>query len=383
MVVAVESLPDTFGMRALPAAALLAGCYAPSPPPGAPCVDGVCPTGLVCSPATNTCERDAVNRDGGNDDAPIDAPDASVSQYRYRRRITIQNNAAAQLATGYTVRLPLLTTLAMLVADGKVEADYADLRVIGDAGERDRIVDGTPAPPALSFSLAAPINGNTTNQTYYLYYGDPSATAAPANGNAVFALYDDFTSGISAVWQKNNGPTTTGGKLVLRASATDAIGTVAASDNVPTVSAVELVANVPNPASDPTVQPEGTFWYWFGYQRSGDFTATDPWIVWIARGKNTIKAEQLSPVGCEANCNGGDSTQNTAPHYYAIERDPSATRFYRDGALAFTATVTNTTDYSLIVRNYMAASDLQVDYVRARARITPEPTITLGAEESL
>lgn len=41
--------------------ATLVACYAPTPHPGAPCTDGVCPTGLVCSPATNTCERSAVD----------------------------------------------------------------------------------------------------------------------------------------------------------------------------------------------------------------------------------------------------------------------------------------------------------------------------------
>lgn len=375
-------------MRALLGAAMLAGCYGPSPPAGAPCIDGVCPSGLVCSPATNTCERDAVNADARVDDssiadAPIDAPDAQVSQYLYRRRITIQNNATAPLPTGFTVRVPLGGTLATLVSAGKVKADYSDLRVIGDAGDRDRIVDSSPAPGAVSFALSQPIAGNTTNQTYYLYYGDADATAAPANGNAVFTLYDDFTAGISTVWLKNDAPTTAGGKLVLRAAHTDAITTTAANDNVPIISAVEIVASVANPASDPTTVPDGTFWYWFGYQRTGDFTATDPWIVWIARAKNAIKAEQSSPVGCEMNCNGGDTVQNTSAHYFAIERDATATRFYRDGTLVYTASVMNTVDYALIVRNYMAASDLQVDFVRARARVSPDPTIMVGPEETL
>jgi len=42
-------------------------CYAPSPPTGAPCGTGGCPTPLVCSPATLTCEREPV---------AIDAPSA-------------------------------------------------------------------------------------------------------------------------------------------------------------------------------------------------------------------------------------------------------------------------------------------------------------------
>lgn len=38
------------------AIAVLSACYEPRPQPGAPCPDGVCPTPLVCSPSTRTCE---------------------------------------------------------------------------------------------------------------------------------------------------------------------------------------------------------------------------------------------------------------------------------------------------------------------------------------
>jgi hypothetical protein len=387
-------VPDTDPMRGMSAAALLmAGCFAPVPPAGAPCPDGVCPRGLVCSPASQTCERIAIDaaheipEDAAADaasDAGIDAP---ASAYLYRRRITIQNAATTALPAGFTIRLTLGTTIATLLAEGKVKADLSDLRVIGDGslGERDRIVDPAtgPAPPAVSFSLVVPIAAGATSTDYALYYGAPAADAAPANGSAVFALYDDFASGISSVWLQNDAPATSSGKLVLRAGRTDALTTNASSDGVPIVSAVELLVTVADPNSDPTTQPEGTFYYWFGYQRTGNFTATDPWILWIARGKNVVRTEQKSPVGCETECAAANLAQNTATHYYAIERDPDRTRFYRDGTLATTTTVTNSTDYSIMVRNYMATSDIQIDWIRARARVTPEPVVTLGAEQAL
>lgn len=370
------------------------GCYAPSPPSGAPCANGVCPTGLVCSPATDTCEQTATPGDGpAGDTAVVDAVvdgsmiDAPAPEYLYRRRITIQNGSASTLPIGFTIRLPLGQTLGTLVTQGKVKTDLADLRVIGDGaiGERDRIVDPAtgPAPAAVSFSLAQPIAAGATSSAYALYYGAPSATGAPANGSAVFPLFDDFTSGIKSLWLKNSAPTTDAGQLLLRANQTDALTTTAASDGVPIVSAIELIASVSNPNSDPTPQTEGTFYYWFGYQHTGDFSASDPWIVWIARAKNQVRAEQKSPVGCEMECSGPAAAQNTSPHYYAIERDPTATRFYLDGALSFTSTVTNSADYSPMIRNYSATSELRVDYIRARARVSPDPEITLAGEESL
>ncbi len=64
-------------------ALLAASCYAPSPPAGAPCgASGACPSPLVCSPATHTCERTAVDAAVASDirpdlqvlpDAPPDA----------------------------------------------------------------------------------------------------------------------------------------------------------------------------------------------------------------------------------------------------------------------------------------------------------------------
>ncbi len=374
-------------MKYLVAVVLVAGCYDPRPPAGAPCANGVCPTGLVCSPATQTCERSA--SDARPRDTPVDAPrdtiDADLSLYRYRRRITI--STTAQLPAGFTIRLALAPLLATLVAEGKVAADFSDLRVIGDGtlGERDRIVDppGGPAPAAASFSLVQAIPAATTSTDYALYYGASNAGIAPANGSAVFPVYDDFTSGIASFWLQNDGPITRNGELVLRAGHTDALATNAASDGLPIVSAIELVANVIDPTSASTVQATGSFWYWFGYQRSGDFTETDPWILWIARGKSEIHGEQKSPVGCETECDGPQVPQDTATHYYVIERDPTATRFYLDSSLSFTDSDMNTEDYSVMVRNFMATSDVDFDWIRARARVSPDPIVTLGAEETL
>jgi hypothetical protein len=62
--------------RALPATAAITGlvaCYGPTPPTGSPCGPGPCPAPLVCSPASQTCERTAVD---------AAAPDAWTSPYR-------------------------------------------------------------------------------------------------------------------------------------------------------------------------------------------------------------------------------------------------------------------------------------------------------------
>ncbi|HTL36120.1 MAG TPA: hypothetical protein VL326_23475, partial [Kofleriaceae bacterium] len=63
-------------MRGVVVVGMLAGCYSPQPHAGAPCPDGVsCPTGLVCSPATLTCETSAMPKpdSGMPADADVDA----------------------------------------------------------------------------------------------------------------------------------------------------------------------------------------------------------------------------------------------------------------------------------------------------------------------
>ena len=365
-----------------------AGCYGPSVHAGSPCsANEPCPAGLVCSPASQTCELTAAAGDGGVDDGHPDVPpDVQLGAFRYRRRLTIKNGSTTQLPEGFAIRVKLGSTLASLVAAGKVNADYSDLRVIGDVtGERDRIVDPAsgPAPPAITFALAHALDAGATTLDYALYYGDPGAGPAPANGAAVFTIYDDFTAGLATFWATNDGPATSAGQLILRAGHTDAIATTAATDKLPITSAVELVARVPVPTSDPTVQPDGTFYYWFGYQTTGSFTPSDPWILWIARGKSEVGPEQKSPVGCETGCEPTTLTQNTSPHYFAIERDPTQTRFTMDTSATIAQSVTNSEDYAVMVRNFMATSDLQVDYVRARARVAPDPVAVLGSEESL
>jgi hypothetical protein len=45
------------------------------------------------------------------------------------------------------------------------------------------------------FRTQAAISAATANGDYYLYYGNPSSGAPPADGNNIFDLYDDFNGG--------------------------------------------------------------------------------------------------------------------------------------------------------------------------------------------
>ena len=254
--------------------------------------------------------------------------------------------------------------------------------------EAPRVID--TAPPgqgrALWLALAAPIAAGASDTRYAIYYGNPAATAPPANPAQVFAFWDGFDNGtqLSAQWLSNGAPAVAGGTLTLHKNAQDAVTTVTASDNVATLSALEWRARQTDPASAGQVTADGTFWSWIGYQRSGDFTAADPWIVWIVRSATDLHAERKVPTSavCAATdaCNGPTVTPDAAYHVFRIERDAAATRYYIDGALSYNVSDPNNTDHSVMIRNYAITSDLIVDWIRARTLVTPEPAVTVGAE---
>ena len=307
--------------------------------------------------------------------------------YTYRRQLTIHNGAAAALPTGYTVRVPLDPAL---FPSGKVLANLNDVRVFGDppAGEYTRVIDATPPGQmrALWIALARPIAAGASDTSYSIYYGDASPPAPPANPAMVFPLYDGFDTGTapSSLWVANGAPTVSGGNVTLHQNGQDAITTVAASDNVPTLSAVEWRSRVTDAASAGQVTANGTFWWWAGYQRTGvDFMPADPWIVWIQRSATDLHGEQKvgGSATCASGCNAGTVTPDNNYHWYRVERNAAATRFYIDGVLSAPAiSDANGVDYSIMLRNWAVTSDLVVDWVRARALASPEPTVTVGGE---
>ena len=331
----------------------------------------------------------------GPDDlaVPVDAGLPCVAgercNYLYRRQLTIHNGAAAALPAGYTVRVPLDATL---FPSTKVRADLADVRVFRDApaGELPRVID--TAPPgqgrALWLALAQPIAAGANDSTYSIYYGDAAATSPPDNATLVFPFYDGFDSGTAPsamLWTTTSGgPTVGSGVLLLHQNTQDGVLTNKDTDNIPVFSVIEWRSKMTAPASAGQVTANGTFWWWVGFQ--DNFTPADPWIIWIQRGNSPVDVHGERKISSSSVCMNGCSTTATVVdanfHVYRIERDVNETRWYYDGAQSGGSPVAdpNNTDHPLIIRNWAVTSDLQVDWIRARALAAPEPTVTVGAE---
>jgi hypothetical protein len=335
--------------------------------------------GVVAALALSACslfpDLGGLTGDAGANES---STDAAVTGYA--RTISITNNAQAALPAGYTIGVSFPDAdLGAAVAAGKIRADYGDLRVVGASGERDRMIDDPPLARVVWFSLAAPIAPGATDTSYAITYGDPSASNPPANGANVFDVYDDFTATtLDARWLTINPLTPSNGTITLRTNASDAVTTAEPLDPQTTL---ELRAQVTNPSSGDG-GGDDDYSYWLGFQHTGDFDADVPWVLWLSQYIGTISADEQAD-GCTNGCNGPNLPQTSAFRIYGIERAPNQSIFSCDGAVEYTIDdAVNDQSLSIMLRSYLVASDVVIDWVRSHVRVYPEPTVTLGAEQS-
>jgi len=120
------------------------------------------------------------------------------TSYSYRKRLTIMNNNASTLSSGYSVLLNVDTS--SLVSAGKMLANGSDLRITYWNGsswsEIDRdIISMNTSSTQVWFGTQTPIGSSPARDSnYYVYYGNPSAKNPPANRNNVYLWYDDFST---------------------------------------------------------------------------------------------------------------------------------------------------------------------------------------------
>lgn len=71
-----------------------------------------------------------------------------------------------------------------------------------------------------------------------------------------------------------------------------------------------------------------------------------------------------------------------ATRIYRIDRHESGVMFtYDDGKTSSALGASG--DMAILIRNSLAASDIFVDWIRARPLVWPEPTVAVGAEKTL
>lgn len=117
------------------------------------------------------------------------------SNYDYFKTIEIANGHATKpIVSGYTVNFTFDSSA--LVGAGKMQADGDDCRIVyQNTTELDRfnITGWNTASTTVEFKLQAQIPASSTNSTDYLmYYGNAAATNPPDNKSDVYLLFQDF-----------------------------------------------------------------------------------------------------------------------------------------------------------------------------------------------
>ena len=124
------------------------------------------------------------------------------TSYTYRQRITVTTgvNSPQGGYNGYTARLTNFDS-ASLVSSGKLQSDCDDLRVIwwnstsSTLTELDRdILSCNNSSTEIRFKLQADISASSSDNNYFLYYGNGAVGAGPATLANVYLWYDSAAS---------------------------------------------------------------------------------------------------------------------------------------------------------------------------------------------
>ncbi|MGD9395580.1 MAG: DUF2341 domain-containing protein, partial [Candidatus Thorarchaeota archaeon] len=138
--------------------------------------------------------------------------------YEYSRQVTISSGSEL-VPAGYSTSVTI--DHAALVAEGKSQIDGDDLRIMYWNGlsltELDRILDfdssWNSATTKIWFKSQTDIPASSSDDQYFIYYGNPTVTDPPNNHENIFQFYDGFESGNVNAWDGSY--TDTGDTLIV------------------------------------------------------------------------------------------------------------------------------------------------------------------------
>jgi hypothetical protein len=114
-----------------------------------------------------------------------------IGGWRYRKSVTISNSTSA--LTDYQVSVTLDTVA--LISAGKMQSDCDDIRFTDTDGvtNLNYWLESGCNTTSTKIWVKVPSIPASSTKTIYVYYGNPSATSA-SNGSATFIFFDDFST---------------------------------------------------------------------------------------------------------------------------------------------------------------------------------------------
>ncbi len=314
--------------------------------------------------------------------------------YRYRQKLNLTAGATA-IPTQYSVRLQL--DHSALVFASQSLASGNDVRVAYWNGsgwvELDRVLDDQAtwnnAATRIWFRTQALIGASSTDDNYYLYYGNSGAGTPPTNWANVFLFYDDFNDGVfdAARWICADPFTVTPPAVCAESAA--APGTISLQDDTALYSTGGFAFGTDTRWESrlrlaTNTAPATRFYNYFGASDmaipanpySSDWATfyvdTQHWL----QTANNLTNTPLAPAPAVAT--------PTSYHVYTFDREGAAgVRFFQDGTQVgnIPSSLPDANLRVLVWNDSAAANGIVLDWVRVRKYVTPEPTFTTAASE--
>jgi hypothetical protein len=122
------------------------------------------------------------------------------STWLYRLPLTVQNTASSSLPVRYSVQATVDT--AHWIGLQQMLASCADLRVVyfdgASSTQLDRVVNScNTSQTEVWFALQRSIPAGSSDNGYYLYYGNADPGTPPSNGMNVFVFYENWENSTS------------------------------------------------------------------------------------------------------------------------------------------------------------------------------------------
>lgn len=318
--------------------------------------------------------------------------------YDYRKQISIINNVASTLGSGYSVCL--IVNTASLVSGGKMLPSGNDLRIVYLNGsswvEIDRdVIDMNAGSTKVWFKTQAGISASGSDNNYYMYYGNPSAASPPANKSNVYDFWDDFNDGsLGSAWTFSqiggaSGSCSESGTVVIL-NATNSGDLWDASDNL-------LFLSISR-SYDVLVESYTSSWGG-SHQTWSKMGGVQLRQSLDANSKNRIMSPVYSAVGATNSyrlSTGGstfEQTTSTQPKYCRLSRIEGTSRawYSTDGVswtelgsqISFSGGLSNPVRLGIHLAGLSSSSHwVEVDWFKVRKYVDPEPSTSVGPEES-